>query len=192
MVRASLFDRLKMKHKKTIDKIRSQHYTRLDLVKLRSNAEAMRMKGDFDAQHVIDEIDRAVPKDKAMVFMGFCPGANFDNRLDIEWKEKNICTFTFIESEQQLHRFNDIWPGDQIILKKLQTFGKTMLLYGHGRVVGVKYDQDTRYLEMNWSSQDEVIEVPHMACNSTVNVRTLEQVAASMPLHFYAWLEQDQ
>jgi hypothetical protein len=181
-----------MKHQKTIDKIRSQQYTRLELVKLRSNAEAMHMRGDPDAHHVVDEIDKAVPKDKMMVFMGFCPAANFDNRLDIEWREKNICTFTFLESEQQLDRFNDIWPGDQIILKKRQTFGKTMLLYGHGRVIGIKYDQSNRYLEMNWSSQDDVIEVPLMACNSTVDVRTLEQVAASMPPHFYTWLQQDQ
>ena len=74
--------------------------------------------------------------------MGFCPGANFDNRLDIEWKEKGICTFIFLRSEQQLERFNDIWPGDLIVLKKRHQFGKTMLLYGHGRATGIKYDQD--------------------------------------------------
>jgi hypothetical protein len=182
-----------MKHQKTIDKIRRGTYTRADLIKLRANAESILKNGDADAQSVIDEIDLASPTDKTMVFMGFCPDADFDNRLDIEWKEEGICTFIFLDSEQQLGRFNDIWPGDLIVLKKRHKFGKSMLLYGHGRVTGVKHDKNSnRYLEMNWSSQEEIIEVPLMGCNSTVDVRTVEQVEAEMPEQFYIWLNDGQ
>ena len=178
-----------MKYQKIIDQIRSGAYTRAELVKLRANVESKHKKGDADAKTIIDEIDQASPADKTMVFMGFCPSANFDNRLDVEWKEKGACTFTFLDSEQQLARFNDIWSGDLIILKKRHQFGKTMLLYGHGRVTGVKYDQDNnRYLEMNWSPQEEIIEVPLMGCNSTVDTRTIEQVETEMPAQFYTWL----
>lgn len=178
-----------MKHQKTIDRIRAGAFTRAELIKLRVNAEASRKKGDTDAAIVIAEIDVTSPNDKTVVFMGFCPGASFDNRLDIEWKEKGICTFIFLKSEKQLDRFNDIWPGDLVILKKRHQFGKTMLLYGHGRVRGIKHDQnDNRYLDMSWSSQEQVIEVPLMGCNSTVDIKSIEQVEAEMPPAFYSWL----
>jgi len=42
---------------------------------------------------------------------------------------------------------------------------------------------------MNWSNQDEVIEVPLMACSSTINVRTIEAIEDEMPEEFYTWLE---
>lgn len=178
-----------MKYKKTIEGIGRGTYSRSDLVKLRSNAVAMHAKGDTDAKAVIEEIDRATPTDKEIVFMGFCPGADFDNRMDIEWKEKGLCTFVFWESDQQRDRFENIWPGDLIVLKKRHQFGRTMLLYGHGRVTGVKHDPDgRRYLEMNWSRQEEVIEVPLMACNSTVDVRSMERVEDEMPPKFFGWL----
>jgi hypothetical protein len=178
-----------MKHQNIIDRIRNGTYTRAELITLRTNAESMQKKGDADAKTVIDEIDKGSPADKTMVFMGFCPGANFENRLDIEWKANGICTFIFFESEQQVERFNNIWPGDLIILKKRHQFGKTMLLYGYGRVTGVKFDNDNnRYLEMNWSPQEEIIEVPLMGANSTVDVRTIEQVEGEMPGSFYTWL----
>ena len=117
-----------MKYQSNIDRIRNGSYTRTELIKIRTNAEAKLKKGDEDAKAVIDAIDQSTPADKTMVFMGFCPDADMENRLDIEWKEKGICTFIFLESEQQLARFNNIWPGDLIILKKRQQFGKTMCL----------------------------------------------------------------
>lgn len=145
--------------------------------------------GDFEAKLVIDEIDAAAPLDTNIVFMGFCPSADFNNRMDTAWKEKGICTFVHLDSEHQLERFNNIWTGDLIVLKKRHEFGKSMRLYGHGRVAGVKYDlKGNRYLEMNWADQDQVIEVPLMGCNSTVDVRTIEQVYAEMPKYFYDWL----
>jgi hypothetical protein len=180
-----------MKYQDKIGKIRSGAYTRSQLIKMRRNAEALQEKGDADAAAVIAEIDTATPADKTIIFMGFCPGADFDNRLDLGWKEQGICTFIFLRSEQQVERFNEIWPGDLIVLKKRHKFGKTMLLYGHGRATGVKYDRDNnRYLEMDWSTQDQIIEVPLMACNSTVDVRTIERVEAEMPVEFFRWLSQ--
>lgn len=178
-----------MSHQKAIEKIRSGEYSRAELVRLRDNAEALLKRGDESVVAVIAEIDKATPADKTIIFMGFCPDANFDNRLDIDWKAKGICTFDFLQSERQLERFNGIWPGDLIVLKKRQQFGKTMLLYGHGRAAGVEYDQaNIRYLVMDWSAQDDIIEVPLMGCNSTVEVRTIEQVEAEMPAAFFHWL----
>lgn len=171
-------------------KIRSRAYTRSELSQMRKNAEAMRQKGNPDAAAVLAAIDEAEPLDDFIVFMGFCPGASLENRLDVEWKQKGICTFIFLDSPSQLERFNSILPCDLIVLKKRHVFGKTMQLFGHGRVSGVRYDDEGhRYLLMNWSPQEEVIEVPLMGCNSTVDIRTIGQVEAEMPAPFYDWLK---
>lgn len=181
-----------MKYQDVIDRIRKNNYARSELLKLRTNAKSKDDSGDSDAHMVVKEIDATTPTDTHIVFMGFCPGADFDNRLDIEWKEKGICTFIYLESEHQLERFKNIWPGDLIVLKKRHQFGKSMRLYGHGRVTAAKYDADrNRYLDMNWSIQDRVIEVPLMGCNSTVDIRTIEQVESEMPQEFYEWLHED-
>lgn len=178
-----------MKYENVVERIRQNNYSRSELLKLRANAKAKVGSGDSDAQAVVDEIHATTPSDTHIIFMGFCPGADFDNRVDLEWKEKGICTFIYLESEHQLERFNNIWPGDLIVLKKRHEFGKSMRLYGHGRATGVKYDSNgNRYLEMDWSQQDRIIEVPLMGCNSTVDVRTIEQVENAMPQEFYDWL----
>lgn len=178
-----------MEHEKLINNIRNGIFSRKELQAIRKNAEYLLKNGRPSASTVINEIDLACPSDEKIIFMGFCPNADIANRLDIEWKGKGICTFDFPESEVQLARFNDIWPGDLIVLKKRQVFGKTMQLYGHGRVTGIKYyHENNRYLEMKWSNQDEVIEVPLMGCNSTVDVKNIEQVHAEMPDAFYTWL----
>lgn len=174
-------------------KIRSKAYSRSELSRMRKNAEASLKKGHPDADAVIAAIDEAQPLDDFIVFMGFCPGATLENRLDLEWKEKGICTFVFLDSDLQLERFNSILPGDLIILKKRQIIGKTMRLFGHGRVTGVAYDEEGhRYLKMNWSAQEQVIEVPLMGCNYTVDVRSIEQVEAEMPAEFYDWLKSPE
>lgn len=179
-----------MKYRRILDNISSGKFGRAELVRLRKNAESLVAKGDMEASEVIKAIDEAVPTDTSIVFMGFCPGASFENRLDIEWKEKGVCTFIFLESEVQLERFNDIWPGDLIVLKKRHEFGETMRLYGHGRARAVRYDENGhRYLEMDWSTQESVLEVPLMGCNSTVDVRSMEQVAKEMPQAFFDWLK---
>lgn len=163
--------------------------SRVELGDLRNNADAKLAAGDGDAQAVIDAIDLAAPKDKFILFMGFCPGADFADRLDIEWKAKGICRFDYLESEQQLERFKTICPGDLVILKKREQFGRTMKLYGHGRVTSIAFDEEkTRYLNVNWSNQGSIIEVPLMGCNSTVDLRSIDVVENEMPSEFWGWL----
>ena len=179
-----------MKYTKAIERVRSGEMSRSDLVRLKRNAEQKLAIGDTEAQQVLDAINSATPTDSYVLFMGFCPGADFSERLDTEWKEQGICRFDYLESEHQAERFNSICKGDLVVLKKREKFGKTMKLYGHGRVKAVAYDDDQiRYLKMDWSDQDQVIEVPLMGCNSTVDVKSIEMVEDEMPQEFYEWLE---
>lgn len=180
-----------MKYEKIIEKVKSGQMSRMELAKLRENAEGKKTTGDVDAQTVIDAIDTAAPKDKYILFMGFCPGADFSHRLDIEWKNKGICRFDYLESEKQLKRFNTICPGDLVVLKKREQFGKTMSLYGHGRVLSIAFDnKNTRYLNVIWAAQNTIITVPLMGCNSTVDLRSIDVVENEMPLEFWKWLEE--
>jgi hypothetical protein len=182
-----------MKHKKTLDRIRERKYTRAELIRVRENARRLLAGGDQDAHFVIDAIEQATPTDQYIVFMGFCPGVNFENRLDIAWRSDGMCTFIFHESPQQVERFAGIRVGDLVVLKKRHHFAKTMQLYGHGRVTGIRFDSENhRYLTMNWSKQENVIEVPLMGCNSTVDVRSVEAVYDDMPDYFYDWLKVDR
>jgi hypothetical protein len=41
---------------------------------------------------------------------------------------------------------------------------------------------------MDWSSQEEIIEVPLMGANSTVDVRDMDSVLREMPKEFFEWL----
>lgn len=180
-----------MRYEKVLSRIRSGEMSRADLTGLRDNAIQKLAAGDADAQAIISEINIAKPKDQYILFMGFCPGADFNERLDTEWKAKGICRFDYLESTHQLERFSSICVGDLVILKKREQFGKTMKLYGHGRVTGVGYDDDSiRFLKVDWSSQDEVIEVPLMGCNSTVDIKNIEVVESEMPEEFYRWRHQ--
>jgi hypothetical protein len=179
-----------MKYQSVVDGIKNGHMSRADLVKLKINAENKLAQGDLEAKDVLLAINNAKPSDSYIVFMGFCPNADFNNRLDTEWKEEGICRFDYLESTQQLERFNTICTGDLVVLKKREQFGKTMKIYGHGRVKSVAYDENNiRYLVMNWSSQNGIIEVPLMGCNSTVDIRTIERVEDEMPEDFYQWLD---
>ena len=179
-----------MKYQRAIDRISSGRMSRMELADLRVNAERKHGLGDDDAQAVLNAIDVAMPCDKFILFMGFCPGADFGDRLDIEWKEKGVCRFDYLESEHQLERFRTICPGDLVVLKKREVFGKTMRLYGHGRVTSTASDEkEIRYLNVNWSTQSEIIEVPLMGCNSTVDLRSIDVVEAEMPPKFWEWLK---
>lgn len=177
------------KYFKIIQKIIDSNLSRSDLDSIQKNARAALVKGDADAQAVIDAIGTAVPLDKYYIFMGFCPGADFTRRQDIRWREDGVCDFFFYDSEHQIERFCSILPGDLIILKKIEKFGKTMTLFGHGRVVELLNTvTGDRILKMNWSNQHEVIEVPLLACNETVNVKSPSQVDGVMPQFFWDWL----
>lgn len=178
------------KYSKIIEKIEGGVFSRKEIRSLEANAKKCLQAGDLDAQYVLAAISQSAPSDKYIIFMGFCPGADFNNRQDIEWKEKGVCTFDYIESEQQLKRFKEICPGDLIVLKKRQEIGKTMRLYGHGRVVRINHASDgSQFLEMEWSNQNDVIEVPLMGANSTVDVRAIEKVENEMP-EIFEWLRQ--
>lgn len=180
-----------MKYQKTIDKIERGGMTRADLLKLQQNAEEKLKQGDAEAKAVIDAISISKPLDDYVLFMGFCPGANLNRRLDIKWKEQGICEFGFTESTQQMERFSTICMGDFVVLKKREQFGKTMKLYGHGRVNSIAYDEKgRRFLKMDWSAQNLVIEVPLMGCNSTVDIRSIETVHQEMPEEFYQWINK--
>ena len=179
-----------MKYIKAVERVRSGEMSRSDLARLKRNAEQKLATGDEEARQVLDAINNATPTDSYVLFMGFCPGADFSERLDTEWKKQGICRFDYLESEHQAERFNSICKGDLVVLKKREKFGKTMKLYGHGRVKTVAYDDDQiRYLKMDWSDQDQVIEVPLMGCNSTVDVKSIEIVEDEMPQEFYEWLK---
>lgn len=147
-----------MRYEKVIHRVKSGEMSRADLRKLKRNAEDKLAGGDDHAREVLRALDHATPSDSYILFMGFCPGANFSRRLDVDWKKQGICRFDYVESEQQLERFNTICPGDLVILKKREKFGRTMMLYGHGRVRSVTHDEnECRYLLMNWSDQNEII-----------------------------------
>jgi len=179
-----------MKYQRTLDNIRAGLMTRVQLRAARENASAKQKDGDPDAHEILRAIDSAVAKDASMIFMGFCPNAEIANRLDTTWKAQGICTFDFDESTTQMNTFRNICSGDLIILKKVEKFGKTMRLFGHGRVKTTKEGADgRRYLLMDWSTQDRDIEVPLMGCQSTVNLRTMENVEAEMTPEFFVWLE---
>lgn len=179
-----------MKYQSILDRISLGQYARSELARLRINALEKVASGDGEAAEVIRAIDEGKPSDQYIIFMGFCPGADFANRKDKAWKEAGICTFEFFDSTHQLERFESIWAGDRLVLKKRHEFGKSMKLYGHGRVAGVEHDQQgKRYLNVDWSMQERVIEVPLMGCNSTVDVKSIEQIEAEMPREFFEWLE---
>lgn len=179
-----------MKYQKTIDNVNSGTMTRDDLAQLERNAKEKLAQGDVDAKDVLSAIELAKPADSYVLFMGFCPDADFGNRLDTEWKNRGICRFDYLESEHQVERFNSICAGDLVVLKKREVFGKSMKLYGHGRVKSIAYDENNiRYLIMDWSNQEEIIEVPLMACNSTVDIKSIEAVKGEMPDEFYQWLK---
>lgn len=178
-----------MKYQKVIDQIVNGGMSRIDLLKLQQNAEKKLKQGDADAKYVIDAISISKPVDDYVLFMGFCPGADISRRLDTQWKEEGICRFDFIESTKQLEQFKTICKGDLVILKKREQFGKTMKLFGHGRVKSIAYDQKgLRYLVVDWSKQNLVIEVPLMGCNSTVDIRPIGTVQQEMPNEFYTWI----
>lgn len=178
-----------MKYAKILGKISSGAMNRSDLQALKLNALAMFKNGDQDAELVISAVNTAEPADAYILFMGFCPNADFEKRQDIEWKKNGICRFDWPESKVQQERFDSIFAGDMVVLKKREQFGKTMKVFGHGRVKSIAYDPDgVRYLVMDWSEQSSVLEVPLMGCNSTVDVKGMEMVEEEMPGEFWAWL----
>ena len=178
-----------MKYQKIIDAIKFGKMSRADLFELRNNAIFKQKQGDQDAHYVVEAVNHASPHDDCVLFMGFCPSADTSNRLDVDWKEKGICYYDYLENEVQTNRFGTICAGDLVILKKNAILGKTMTLHGFGRVIQIAYDDtNIRYLKMIWSAQESVIKVPAMAATVTVNIRLMSQVEQVMPPAFADWL----
>jgi hypothetical protein len=176
-----------------IDKIKNKGFSRAGLIQMRENVlnRLDKLPDDPAALARLDALEAAyVPEPEAeYIFLGFCPGGALENRLDEEWIEKGICKFDFIQSEAQHKRFCEIMPGDTVILKKREEFGKTMRIYSYGRVNEAKTSRvDLPYLLVDWVTPKEFLEVPLMGCNSTVDVRSIERVEAEMPEDFWEWL----
>jgi hypothetical protein len=172
--------------------IRSGTLSRSALLTMRDNAESLRGSGDGRAQEIIDAINtQAVPVlEREYVFMGYCEGADIENRSDEEWVKNGVCKFRYVESEPQLKRFCDICAGDTIILKKREKFGETMLISYFGKVTHAADAKITNlpYLLVDWKKPAEELIVPLMGCNATVNVRSLDLVEKEMPKDFWEWL----
>lgn len=180
-----------MKYQNKIDQLRKGSLTRAQIAVLQENAKRLLNKGDEDAKFVLDEIQYSKPTDTSILFMGFCPEADFSNRLDIHWKEQGICRFDYLESEVQLNRWYEVCVGDLIVLKKREKFGKTMKLYGFGRVIKICRDEEhVRYFDVDWAEQSTEIEVPLIGCNSTVDIKSMALVEQEMPAEFWYWLGQ--
>ena len=133
-----------MSYEKVANRVKSGEMSRAELLGLKRNAEDRFADGDEDSREVPKAINHAAPTDSYIVFMGFRPDADFSRRLDKEWKNLGIRRFHYVESEQQVERFDGICRRDSASPKKREKFGRTMKLYGHGRVRDIAYDEDDR------------------------------------------------
>jgi hypothetical protein len=181
---------------KILQKIMSGQCSRSDFLVIRNNAlRLMKVAQDPERQSQAEKILAAcdafapAPLSRYYNFMGFCPGADFSRREDERWKAEGVCDFLFYESQRQMEAFGEMLPGDWIILKKREKFGETMKLFGFGKIkVRIPSQDGIISYKVIWNTQKEIIEVPLMGCNATVNIRSLEAVERDMPLEFWDWL----
>jgi hypothetical protein len=142
----------------------------------------------------MDAIDTvSVPPLQAeYVFMGYCPGGSLDNRQDDVWIADGICEYDWVSDAIQMTRFYEVMVGDTIILKKRQTYGETMMISAHGKVLKREQSNKTgkRYFRVDWRVPRDFLIVPLMGCNSTVNTRSLKFVEDVMPKDFWGWLRE--
>lgn len=168
-------------------------YNRAELLNLKMNAETYLSEKPeiFDLLELIS--NTAVPElELEYVFLGFCPGADLKRRRDTEWIKRGFIDFHFIESKSQMAKFEAIHPPDKIILKKRQKIGKTMIIHAFGEVTHSNLDKTSGLTNhsVNWKITDDPLEVPLLGCNSTVNIRSIEQVDENMPEEFWQWLKK--
>ncbi|WP_428503377.1 hypothetical protein [Roseateles sp.] len=179
------------RYAKTLARIQSGLMSRDELQQLGRNAKTKAEAGDHEAEEVLQALVTATCVDTEYVFLGFCPDAQFEKRQDLEWRTSGHCSFDFLEDKAQTSRFQRIVAGDLIVLKKRHEFGKTMKLYGHGRARSpARMQGGVLLIDVQWSNQAEVIEVPLLGCNTTVDVRSLEVLRTqAMPPSFFEWLK---
>jgi hypothetical protein len=181
---------------KVLDKIIGGVCSRAEFLAIRNNAlrirkESVDEKLHAQAEKILSACNAYAPEplSRHYNFMGFCPGADFSRREDERWKSEGVCDFAFYDSQSQMETFGEMLPGDWVILKKRQEIGRTMKLYGFGTVEARVSDKiGPISYKMNWNSQQQIIEVPLMGCNKTVNIRSLETVEKEMPNEFWDWL----
>ena len=173
--------------------VRTGKLTRANLAKMKENALA-RLSDNPRIMELLELINQtAVPSlETEYVFMGYCPGADMDERRDIMWLKDGIIDFAFIESKAQLAKFSAIHKGDKIILKKREEIGVSMIIHAYGEVTDSPVSDATglTYHRVDWRIKDEPILVPLMGCNATVNSKSIEQVEEAMPQEFWDWLKQ--
>ena len=186
-----------MSEDRIIQRIVEGTVSRSDRLKIYENAKASLNAGKNveRAEAIIDAIQMvSVPPDQSeFVFMGYCPGASLENRQDEKWIADGICEFDWITDPIQTKRFYEIQVGETIIAKKREEFGETMMISAHGKVVKREESQITGklYFRVDWTVPEEFLIVPLLGCNSTVNVRTREDLEDSMPLEFWEWLKTE-
>ena len=181
-----------MKYQRKIDEINSGKYSRVELQQIRDNAHRRLLAGDSDAKLVVKAVEEAVPSDRFFIFMGFCPDANVENSQYEEWLSKGICTYHWFKDKVQTEAFENIRVNDLIILKKQNIRRQKMFLHGWGRVKSYRHDKSSRHtLEMEWSQQNQIIEIPLMGATKTVNPKALKGIEEKLPEAFFKWLGDD-
>ena len=129
------------------------------------------------------------PNDRRVVFVDFCPGGVVLGRLDVGWLQQGICTFDFFSSEEQWETFQSVSMGDHIVMKRDLQIGQTTRLYAHGRVLALELNENRdRVLMVDWSHEQDQIEVPLIRCNNMVKIQEIGDVEAAMPIEFWRWL----
>ena len=132
---------------------------------------------------------KAAPNDRRIVFVDFCPGGVVVQRLDIGWIKQGICTFDHFSSEEQWETFQSVSMGDLIVMKRDLQIGQTTRLYAHGRVLALELNENRdRVLMVDWSHEQDQIEVPLIRCNNMVKIQEIGDVEAAMPIEFWRWL----
>lgn len=178
-----------MKYQKKLNDIKSGKYSRAELQQIHDNAKKRIDAGDIEAAVVMTACMAAAPSDRHFIFMGFCPDGDAENSQYEEWMQKGICTYDWFEDENQTGAFENIRVNDLIILKKQNINAQKMSLHGWGRVKAYHHDKKTCHkLEMEWSPQTEVIEIPLMGVTRTVNPKALKDIEERLPEEFFAWL----
>lgn len=132
---------------------------------------------------------KAAPHDRRIAFVDFCPGGVVVQRLDIGWIQQGICTFDYFSSEEQWETFQSISMGDLIVMKRDLLISQTTRLYAHGRVVALELNENRdRVLIVEWSHEQDQIEVPRVVCKNMVKIQDIDEVEAAMPVEFWHWL----
>ena len=178
-------------------KITAGEISRSKLLSLHRNLVDRRDLVQGDKQRTADALIEVIrntfvpPLQSNYLFMGYCPGADIRRRRDEIWIKDGFCNFAFVSSQHQVNNFFKVLPGDLIILKKREKFGKTMLIHAHGKVTGLRLNKEgMRYLKVDWTQPQSPLEVSLMGCNSTVNFRSLRQVEDAQTDEFWKWLEE--